>query len=89
MDKTRRAFIIYDLIKRNKAKNRKEIRRVLLDEFDDLTTITSISRSINHLVNDFNIQIEYDFKNEEYEIVNENFLNESFENYLKSLDYKL
>lgn len=88
MDKTRRAFIIYDLIKRKRATNRDEIRRILHQEYGDLTSIRTISRSITHLEKDFNIDIVYD-ENEGYKIEDTMVLNESLEEYFNSLDYRL
>lgn len=88
MDKTRRAFIIYDLIKRKRATNRDEIRRILHQQYGDLKSIRTISRSITHLEKDFNIDIVYD-ENEGYKIEDTMVLNESLEEYFNSLDYRL
>ena len=89
MDKTRRAFIIYDLIKRNKVHDRNDMRSVLRDEYGDITTLRSISRALEHLEIDFNIPIEYDFIEEKYKIVGDEMLNGSLADYFKSLDYRL
>jgi hypothetical protein len=87
MDKTRRAFIIYDLIKRNRVTNRQEIRRILREEYDDFTSIRTISRAITHLEQDFNIDIEYD--DERYIIEDQSMLNESLAEYFDSLHFRL
>ena len=87
MDKTRRAFIIYDLIKRNRASNREEIQRILGEEYDDFPSIRTISRAITHLEQDFNIDIEYE--NERYNIEDQSMLNGSLAEYFDSLHFRL
>lgn len=87
MDKTRRAFIIYDLIKRNRVTNRQEIKGILREEYDDFTSIRTISRAITHLEQDFNIDIKYD--DERYNIEDQSMLNESLVEYFDSLHFRL